>query len=52
VQVDPIKTTAYPTPAIRPKNSIMDKSKIKEAFNLQIPYWRESLEICIKNKLH
>jgi dTDP-4-dehydrorhamnose reductase len=52
VQVAPIKTEAYPTPAMRPKNSIMDKSKIKEAFNLQIPYWRESLENCIKKNIH
>ncbi|TVZ16170.1 dTDP-4-dehydrorhamnose reductase [Maribacter sp. MAR_2009_72] len=52
IKVAPIKTEAYPTPAKRPSNSIMDKTKIKETFNLTIPYWRKSLENCIKtNKL-
>jgi len=48
INVYPIPTNEYPTPAVRPKFSVMDKSKIKNTFNLTIPYWRDSLEICIK----
>lgn len=47
VRVYPIKTTEYPTKAIRPAYSVMDKSKIKHTFNTEIPYWRDSLETCI-----
>ncbi|RYE14553.1 MAG: dTDP-4-dehydrorhamnose reductase [Sphingobacteriales bacterium] len=50
VKVNPIPGTAYPTKARRPAFSVMDKSKIKKTFNLEIPYWRNSLEACI-NKL-
>jgi dTDP-4-dehydrorhamnose reductase len=48
VKVKPIRTSQYPTPAIRPTYSVMDKSKVKSTFNVQIPYWRKSLEECIK----
>jgi dTDP-4-dehydrorhamnose reductase len=44
----PIETSQYPTPAVRPKYSVLNKKKIKEAFGLQIPYWRDSLAECIK----
>jgi len=47
IKVYPIRTEEYPTPAIRPKFSVMDKSKIKETFNISIPYWRDSLAKCI-----
>ena len=45
----PIKTEAYPTPAARPRNSIMDKSKFKKEFGIQIPHWRESLQKCLNS---
>jgi len=48
VRVNPIKTEEYPTPAKRPHFSVMDKSKIKNTFNLKIPYWRDSLKLCIE----
>ncbi|TSD63258.1 dTDP-4-dehydrorhamnose reductase [Inquilinus sp. KBS0705] len=48
VKVIPIPTTEYPTRATRPKYSVMDKSKIKETFNMDIPYWKSSLEVCIE----
>ncbi len=48
VKVNPIPGSAYPTKAKRPAFSVMDKSKIKSTFNLTIPYWRNSLEECIK----
>lgn len=44
----PIRTNEYPTRATRPAYSVMDKSKIKNTFNLSIPYWRESLINCIQ----
>lgn len=43
----PIETHQYPTPAIRPKYSILNKGKIKSAFHLQIPHWKDSLVKCI-----
>ncbi|UEG52640.1 dTDP-4-dehydrorhamnose reductase [Mucilaginibacter daejeonensis] len=48
VKAYPIRTSQYPTPAVRPTYSVMDKTKVKETFNIQIPYWRHSLEECIK----
>lgn len=45
----PIPAIQYPTPAKRPSFSVMDKSKIKNQFNLQIPYWRLSLLTCLKH---
>jgi dTDP-4-dehydrorhamnose reductase len=47
VKVYPIKTSEYPTRAIRPAYSVMDKTKIKQAFSIEIPYWRDSLITCI-----
>ena len=47
VQVNPITTSEYPTAAVRPKFSVMNKGKIKQTFGLKIPYWRESLARCI-----
>ena len=47
VKVNPIPGSAYPTKAIRPAFSVMDKTKIKETFNIEIPYWRDSLVDCI-----
>jgi dTDP-4-dehydrorhamnose reductase len=48
--VRPLHTSEYPTPANRPHYSVLDKSKIKATYNLEIPYWEESLAECI-NKL-
>lgn len=48
VKVNPIPTSHYPTRAVRPKFSVMDKTKIKKNFDLSIPYWRTSLEKCIE----
>lgn len=47
VKVNPIRTDQYPTRAKRPSYSVMDKSKAKQTFNIEIPYWRDSLITCI-----
>lgn len=47
VKVNPIPTSQYPTRAVRPKFSVMDKTKIKSVFAVEIPYWRNSLTRCI-----
>ena len=49
--VKPLHTSEYPTPANRPAYSVLDKTKIKETYNIEIPYWEESLEECIKQLL-
>ncbi|MFA6087640.1 dTDP-4-dehydrorhamnose reductase [Mucilaginibacter sp.] len=47
VKVLPVPTSEYVTRAVRPAYSVMDKAKIKRIFNIEIPYWRDSLAICI-----
>ena len=44
----PIRTAQYPTPALRPAMSVLEKRKIRETFHLHIPHWRESLRDCIR----
>jgi dTDP-4-dehydrorhamnose reductase len=48
VKVNPVKTSEYVTKAVRPAYSVMDKSKIKNTFSIQIPYWRDSLGVCLQ----
>jgi dTDP-4-dehydrorhamnose reductase len=47
-KVLPILSKDYPTAAQRPSYSVLDKTKIKENYNLEIPHWRSSLKKCIK----
>jgi len=42
-----IPTSAYPTPAKRPRFSVMDKTKLKNNLGIEIPYWRNSLKEAI-----
>ena len=46
-KINAIPTTAYPTPARRPKFSLLDKTKIKETFAVQVPYWKDSLQLML-----
>jgi len=48
IKLQPILSEQYPTPAERPKYSVLDKSKIKEVFNLEIPHWKDSLQVALK----
>lgn len=45
--VRPLHTSEYPTPACRPAYSVLDKTKIKGTYNIEIPHWEESLCECI-----
>ena len=45
--VKPLHTSEYPTKAKRPHYSVLDKTKIKEVYHVEIPYWEESLKECI-----
>ena len=47
VKAIPIRTDEYITKASRPAYSVMDKSKAKQTFGIEIPYWRDSLAICL-----
>ena len=46
-QVSPLHTVEYPTPANRPAYSVLDKTKIKATYGIEIPHWEESLAKCI-----
>lgn len=46
-RVVPIRSSEFPSPVTRPSYSVLDKTKIRETYNLEIPYWRTSMEKCI-----
>ena len=46
--VNPIATADYPTPASRPHYALLDKTDFKSDFNITIPYWKDSLDKCLK----
>ncbi|MBQ3769336.1 MAG: dTDP-4-dehydrorhamnose reductase [Prevotella sp.] len=46
--VRPLHTAEYPTPAARPHYSVLDKTKIKQTYGIEVPYWEESLKECIE----
>lgn len=48
ISVNPVSTSEYPTAAKRPLYSVLSKKKIKKAYDLEIPYWRDSLRKCLK----
>lgn len=47
-KINPLETKDYPTPAKRPHYSLLNKSKIKSTFKIEIPYWKKSLEACLQ----
>ncbi|MEZ5072461.1 MAG: dTDP-4-dehydrorhamnose reductase [Bacteroidales bacterium] len=50
-QIVPVLTREFSLPAPRPAYSVLDKTRIKEVYGVEVPHWRESLEKCIKNLL-
>ena len=48
-KVSPIPSSAYPTKATRPFFSVLDKSKIKNIFGVEIPHWEDGLKRCLSN---
>ena len=49
-KVNPIATEQYPTPAQRPRNTLMDKDKISTKFSIIIPFWKESIKHLINTQ--
>ncbi|UYQ93590.1 dTDP-4-dehydrorhamnose reductase [Chitinophaga horti] len=47
--ISPVTSEQYPAPAPRPAYSVLNKEKIRTTFGLEIPYWRDSLEECLKS---
>lgn len=48
-QLKPLHTDEYPTPAARPHYSVLDKTKIKQTYGIDVPYWVDSLRECISS---
>ncbi|MEF3192071.1 MAG: dTDP-4-dehydrorhamnose reductase [Campylobacterales bacterium] len=46
--INPIETHQYPTPAKRPHYSLLNKAKIKATFGIEIPYWKDGLDECLR----
>ena len=49
--IQPCHSDEFPSPVKRPAYSVLDKTKIKETFGIEIPYWTDSLRKCISNLL-
>lgn len=48
-RVMPCRSSEYPSKVVRPSYSVLDKSKIKKTFGIEIPYWETSLQTCLNN---
>ena len=49
--IQPCHSDEFPSPVKRPAYSVLDKKKIKETFGLKVPYWTDSLKVCVKNMI-
>ena len=47
--VKPCHSDEFPSPVTRPSYSVLDKTKVKTTFDIEVPYWTDSLKKCIKN---
>ena len=47
--IQPCHSNEFPSPVKRPAYSVLDKTKIKETFGIRIPYWTDSLKVCIEH---
>lgn len=50
-EVLPCHSNEFPSPVKRPAYSVLDKTKIKEMFGIEVPYWIGSLNNCIRNSV-
>lgn len=51
-EVQPCHSNEFPSPVKRPSYSVLDKTKIKETFGVKVPYWTNSLKVCINNLIN
>ena len=47
--IQPCHSDEFPSPVKRPSYSVLDKTKIKETFGVKVPYWTDSLKVCLEN---
>ena len=47
--IEPCHSNEFPSPVKRPAYSVLDKTKIKQTFDIKVPYWTDSLKICMSN---
>lgn len=47
--IGPCHSHEFPSPVVRPSYSVLDKTKYKQTFDKTVPYWTDSLKVCIKN---
>jgi dTDP-4-dehydrorhamnose reductase len=47
--IQPCHSEEFPSPVKRPAYSVLDKTKIKQTFGVKVPYWTDSLKVCLKN---
>lgn len=47
--IQPCHSNEFPSKVIRPAYSVLDKTKIKDTFGLSVPYWTDSLKVCLEN---
>lgn len=47
--IQPCHSNEFPSPVRRPSYSVLDKTKFKNTFKIKVPYWTDSLKLCIKN---
>lgn len=47
--IQPCHSDEFPSKVVRPSYSVLDKTKFKETFGIKVPYWTDSLKICINN---
>ena len=45
--IQPCHSDEFPSPVKRPAYSVLDKTKIKQTFGVKVPYWTESLKVCL-----
>ena len=47
--IQPCHSDEFPSKVVRPSYSVLDKTKIKSTFDIKVPYWTDSLKVCINN---